>query len=78
MKCQACEKTATLHVTEMVAGRPVEFHVCSAHLENVAGMAADEGPWRPETGLSGFMDAPELRKVLFDPNVRQKVTTFLV
>ena len=35
MQCPFCRKDATQHVTEMVDGRPVEFHVCDEHVENL-------------------------------------------
>jgi protein arginine kinase activator len=35
MKCQACDKPATNHVTEIVGGDPVEYHICDTHLQNL-------------------------------------------
>jgi protein-arginine kinase activator protein McsA len=35
MKCQACDEQATHHVTDLVDGEPVEYHICEKHLENL-------------------------------------------
>ncbi len=31
MKCQECDKTATFHITELMAGQPHELHLCEEH-----------------------------------------------
>jgi protein arginine kinase activator len=31
MKCQKCSKPATIHITEIVQGAPLEFHLCEEH-----------------------------------------------
>jgi protein arginine kinase activator len=31
MKCQKCDKTATIHITEITGGVPEEVHLCEAH-----------------------------------------------
>lgn len=30
-KCQKCSKPATIHITEIVQGSPLEFHLCEEH-----------------------------------------------
>ena len=35
MKCQACDQPATCHVTDMVDGQAVEYHVCETHVHQV-------------------------------------------
>ena len=35
MNCQFCEEDATQHVTEMVDGHPVEYHVCDEHFQEI-------------------------------------------
>ena len=30
-KCQNCSKPATIHITEIVQGSPLEFHLCEEH-----------------------------------------------
>ena len=31
IKCQKCSKPATIHITEIVQGNPLEFHLCEEH-----------------------------------------------
>ena len=31
IKCQKCSKPATIHITEIVQGSPLEFHLCEEH-----------------------------------------------
>lgn len=31
IKCQKCSKPATIHITEIVKGSPLEFHLCEDH-----------------------------------------------
>jgi protein arginine kinase activator len=31
MKCQKCDKTATIHITEITGGVPEEVHLCESH-----------------------------------------------
>lgn len=31
MKCQKCNKEATVHVTDLVGGKPIEYHLCEEH-----------------------------------------------
>ena len=31
MKCQTCDKNATVHVSELDGAIPVEYHVCEEH-----------------------------------------------
>ena len=31
MKCQKCSKQATLHITEIIKGKPHELHLCEEH-----------------------------------------------
>jgi protein arginine kinase activator len=51
MKCQQCDKPATVHITELTGGKPQELHLCEDHARQyltassneptpVAGMAA--------------------------------------
>ena len=78
MKCQVCNKPATLHVTEIIASKPVEFHVCEAHFQDLDGLATKAGPKKPEAGFGTFVDVPELRQALCEPAVRQKVAAYLL
>ncbi len=31
MKCQYCDNTATIHITELTGGKPEELHLCEQH-----------------------------------------------
>ncbi len=31
MKCQKCNKEATVHVTDLVGGKPIQYHFCEEH-----------------------------------------------
>jgi hypothetical protein len=69
MKCQACDKPATHHVTELVAGKPVEYHVCEHHAESVAEL-------KPAALSRGF---PYPRFwVEFDSTSREKLAAYLL
>ena len=56
IKCQKCPKPATIHITEIVQGSPLEFHLCEEHArqqlssEESAEPAADPGPDGPGEG----------------------------
>ncbi len=78
MKCQACDKPATHHVTELVANQPVEFHVCEAHLQDLESLGPYARPTKPDAGFASFVDAPELRAALRDPGVRKKMAAHLL
>jgi hypothetical protein len=75
MKCQACEEQATHHVTELVAGKPEEYHVCEKHLQDLRGLEPERG--RPK-GLRALWDDPEVCKALKDPVAGEKITAYLL
>jgi len=31
MRCQKCARTATIHITEIINGKPREYHLCEEH-----------------------------------------------
>lgn len=33
MKCQKCDKKATMHITDLVGSKPVELHLCAEHAQ---------------------------------------------
>jgi len=78
MKCQACEKAATHHVTEVADGKPVEYHVCERHLQDVDKLEPLSKSGCSVTGLSAFMAEPELRELLRDQEARQMVAACLL
>jgi hypothetical protein len=76
MKCQACEEQATHHVTELVAGKPEEYHVCEKHLQALKGLEPESHGRR--AGFRAFWDDPEIREVLRDAEARQKMEAYLL
>lgn len=34
MKCQKCNKEATVHVTDLVGGKPISYHFCEEHAKD--------------------------------------------
>jgi HEAT repeat protein len=73
MKCQACEEQATHHVTELVAGKPEEYHVCEKHLQDLKGLEPERARQPPP-----FLDDPEVRKALKDPVAAEKMSAYLL
>jgi hypothetical protein len=78
MKCQACNKAATHHVTEIDSGKPVEYHVCDAHLPDLDALKSAAGANKPATGYGAFLDDPEIREALRDPVAREKMAGCLL
>jgi hypothetical protein len=76
MKCQACEKAATLHVTDITAGAPVEYHVCEAHFRDLETLPAPPKP--PPTGLRAFWHDPEVFAAMRDPGARMEMAAYLL
>jgi hypothetical protein len=77
MKCQACEQPATLHVTEMVDGKAVEFHVCETHLAQLDDLKPVKLP-----GGGGpfweFCGDYELRTAMREPATKQVMAAHLL
>jgi hypothetical protein len=72
MKCQECNEPATCHVTEIVAGKAVEYHVCEKHaceLDSLQGKEAKQHPLGPMSGPF---------EVLLDPVAREKLAAYLL
>jgi HEAT repeat protein len=78
MKCQACDQAATHHVTEIVAGEAVEYHVCDTHLQNLEGLDKATREPKPSTGYAAFWANRELKAALRDEAARQKVAAHLL
>ncbi len=76
MKCQACEEQATHHVTELVAGKPEEFHVCEKHLQELKSLEPESHGRR--AGFWALWGDPEHREVLRDTEARQKMVAYLL
>ena len=71
MKCQKCDNDASHHITELVNGTPVEYHVCEKHgndLSSLKGLQPGKSPL-----MSVYLDL-ELRTALDDQDARNKVS----
>ena len=47
MKCQKCDSNVSQHITEMVNGTPVEYHVCEEHgddFSSIKGLEPSKSP----------------------------------
>ena len=42
MKCQKCDKQATMHFTELLGGEPVELHLCAEHAQEYLSQMQQE------------------------------------
>src|SRR5262245_44865932 len=76
MKCQECNQPATHHVTEIVAGEAVEYHVCDTHLGQLQGL--NPAPKPKATSITSFLFDPELRTALQEADGRQKMAAHLL
>ena len=65
-KCQKCSKPATIHITEIVKGSALEFHLCEEHarqqLSTEEPGEASSGPDKPKFSLPARKDTSELDK----------------
>ena len=52
MKCQKCSKPATIHITEIIDGSPMEFHLCEDHARQQ--LSSDEAPSPPTVGAKAL------------------------
>jgi hypothetical protein len=78
LKCQSCGQQGTHHVTEIVAGKAVEYHVCETHVHDLASLPPGSNPCNPMTGIQPFWDDPELREALCDPAACQGMAAHLL
>jgi hypothetical protein len=78
MKCQSCDKPGTLHVTDIVAGKPVEYHVCETHFQDLDALEPASGLPRPATGFAAFWDDVRVREALQDKVAREKIAAHLL
>jgi hypothetical protein len=78
MKCQTCDQPATHHITEIVAGKPVEYHLCETHLNTLEHLP--DAPRRVELGtkFGTFWNDPMLCRALHDPAVTQEMAAHLL
>jgi len=78
MKCQECGEPATHHVTEIVAGKPVEFHVCDKHLQELDTIEPFSHPNQHATGFMAFYQDPQLQEALREPIARQELAAHVL
>jgi len=78
MKCQACDKPATLHVTDIVDGHPVERHVCDMHLETLEQCETTSKPDMRAKGFPAFITDTELGAILRDKETREKPAAYFL
>jgi hypothetical protein len=78
IKCQECAQSATNHVTEIVAGKPVEYHLCDVHIKDLDTLEPRLPPAKPPTGLSAFSDDRELWAAVCDQAVRQEMAAHVL
>jgi HEAT repeat protein len=76
MKCQQCDKAATIHVTEIVADMPVDYHVCETHFQDLDSTKLSVGSAKQTTGPLSFWVDAKLRDALADPVAREKVAAY--
>lgn len=76
MKCQACDDSATIHVTEIVDGKLAEYHVCEKHPLEISSLKGTQ-PHPPSTASTLWQDG-EIEKAFLDPVARQKMAAYLL
>ncbi len=54
MKCQYCDRTATLHITELTDGKAIELHLCKEHAQEYLSQADSGEPTQPTEAASAF------------------------
>jgi hypothetical protein len=59
------------HVTEIVAGKPVEYHVCDKHVQELDAIEPFSWPYQNATGFTAFFQDSQLREALREPIARQ-------
>jgi hypothetical protein len=77
MQCQTCTKTATHHVTEIVDGQFVEFHVCEAHLPELDKLKAAKEQ-HPAGGPMAFWNNADIYEAMRDQEARKKLAAHLL
>jgi hypothetical protein len=69
MKCQQCTNPATMHITEIVDGAPVEYHLCEQHLAALETL--QPSPLSPH-------DTGGVLQAMSNPAARQKMAAHLL
>ena len=77
MKCEVCGEIAIHHVTEVINGKPVEHHVCEAHL--AASGTPDYPPAPPpRSALGELWSDTSIRQALKDEVSREILIAYLL
>jgi hypothetical protein len=78
MNCQECGEVATHHVTEIVAGKLVEYHVCDKHVQELGTIEPFSWPYQHATGFMAFFQDPQLQEALREPAARQELAAHVL
>jgi hypothetical protein len=79
MKCQACDQPATCHVTEIVDGNPVEYHVCEEHAQQLDALKpVDYRAGFQRSPFSTFLAEPALCQALREPASQARLAAHLL
>jgi hypothetical protein len=78
MKCQGCDENATIHVTELADGKPVEYHVCEKHARELSSLKVTEARAHSPSSAYRWWDDAEIRSVFQDPISREKMAAYLL
>lgn len=70
MKCQACKREATQHITELEDGDLVEYHVCEEHAKNLPSLK----PPRVHSPLVEVLTDNEISSALADEDARKEIS----
>ncbi len=74
MKCQKCHETATHHITEIVEGKLLEYHVCEEHAGELEPLKGPQGQGCSKA-LRSYDEALE---PFCDPAAQQKMAAYLL
>jgi hypothetical protein len=75
LNCQTCDQPATHHVTEIIAGKPVEYHLCQTHLQDLEHLAPAPNPGTP---FQALRSDPAVGEALSDPAIWQEMAAHLL
>jgi hypothetical protein len=66
------------HVTELVGGQPVEYHVCEVHVQDVESLKPAPPPRSSVIGSEAFFGDAHLRQVWSDREAHEKIAAYLL
>jgi hypothetical protein len=65
-------------VTEIVAGQPVEYHVCDMHVDGLDQLSPTSKARKLASGQKPFWYDPDLGRVLVDPAAKRELAAHLL